>query len=605
MKQNIRNLHQGNFFYLAALVLFNSLLFSSCTTQQSSQQSTQKTTATDFKTPFEKNTNYTSTHDEVIAYYQLLAKAFPKKLQFEKSGMTDSGRPLHTGILSLDGDFDPNSNRAKKKCILFINNAIHPGEPTGVDATMMLVRDILTKKVEETSLKNAVIVFIPMYNIGGALNRGGFSRANQVGPEAHGFRGNSRNFDLNRDFIKCDTRNAQSFNQIFTQWKPHIFVDNHTSNGADYQYVMTLIPTQHNKLNPILSDYLTQKMLPQLYKGMETANFEMTPYVYVRNTPDDGIAGFLDLPRYSSGYAALFNCLSFMPEAHMLKTYEQRVRGTYAFMETMLDLIEKDYVTIIENRIKADEKTINQKEFAVNWTMNRDKKDEVVFKGYAAKYKKSEVSGQDRLYYDKNEPYTKKIPFFNTYEAIEKVSKPWAYVIPKGYSAVVDRLKWNGIEVETLQADKKLKVEMYYIKDYKTVEKPYEGHYLHSKIEVEGKEQTVQFYKGDYIIKTNQAENQYLIHALEPTSADSYFAWNFFDAILQQKEYFSPYVFEDVAAELLKTNPDLRKRFDAKKAADEKFANNAYAQLLFIYQNSPHYEKTHNRYPIGRAIEAF
>jgi hypothetical protein len=145
-------------------------------------------------------------------------------------------------------------------------------------------------------------------------------------------------------------------------------------------------------------------------------------------------------------------------------------------------------------------------------------------------------------------------------------------------------------------------VEMYYIKDYKTGNSPYEGHFLHKEITVEKRVQKVQYYKGDYLVKTNQVENQYIIHTLEPMSADAFFAWNFFDAILQQKEYFSSYVFEDVAAELLEKDADLKARFEAKKTSDKKFAESAYQQLLFIYRNSPHYETTHNRYPVGRIL---
>ena len=103
-----------------------------------------------------------------------------------------------------------------------------------------------------------MIVIIPVYNVGGALNRGSYSRANQNGPEAYGFRGNARNLDLNRDFIKCDSRNARSFNRLFNQWKPDVFVDTHTSNGADYQYVMTLISTQKDRLGGALGEFLTQ-----------------------------------------------------------------------------------------------------------------------------------------------------------------------------------------------------------------------------------------------------------------------------------------------------------------------------------------------------------
>jgi hypothetical protein len=554
-----------------------------------------------FLTPFEDNKNSTATHDEMVQFYEQLDKHF-KKFQFQISGTTDVGRPLHTGIISLDGDFDPVSIRKKGKCIVFVNNAIHPGEPAGVDATMMLVRDILTKEEYEKWLENTVVVLIPMYNVGGVLNRNSFSRANQNGPESYGFRGNARNYDLNRDFVKCDTKNAASFNQIYTAWRPHIFIDNHTSNGADYQYIMTLIPTQHNKLSPVLSEYLNNKMLPRLYGDMAKTKYEMTPYVYARDTPDDGIAGFLDLPRYSSGYAALFNALSFMPEAHMLKPYEDRVYGIYTFMKSMLELVSEDYSTIVENKKLADRATQNQTVFDINWEINMDStsKTSITFKGYEAKYKPSEVSGKDRLYYDKAAPYTKSIAFFNEYKPSVSVPKPKYYIVPQGYADIIERFQWNGVKMERLTEDKVLEVEVSYVSDYKTGNSPYEGHYLHYGVKTEEKTLPIQYYKGDYRIPADQVENQYIVHSLEPRAADSFFAWNFFDAILQQKEYFSPYVFEELAVQLLKDNPKLQQQLDEKKANDEKFANDAYAQLLFIYRNSPYYEATHLRYPVGR-----
>ena len=64
------------------------------------------------------------------------------------------------------------------------------------------------------------------------------------------------------------------------------------------------------------------------------------------------------------------------------------------------------------------------------------------------------------------------------------------------------------------------------------------GNYLHYDIEVESRTMKLQFYKGDYIIPADQAASRYLIETLEPHAPDSYFAWNFFDGILMQKEYF-------------------------------------------------------------------
>ena len=272
-------------------------------------------------TQFEKDNNVTATYFEAINFFEELSAKNPA-IQVNEFGMTDSGFPLHEVIITNDGVFDPMEIRKNGKAILFVNNAIHPGEPCGVDASMMLARDLLRESSMKKLLEKTVVVLIPIYNISGSLNRGSYSRANQEGPEAYGFRGNAQNLDLNRDFIKGDTENAQSFNKLFVKWNPDVLIDNHTSNGADYQYVITLIPTQKDKMEPVLSSYLESNLLPDLYSKMKSGRYEMTPYVYARNTPDDGIAGFLDYARYSSGYANLHNCISFMPETPELNELE-------------------------------------------------------------------------------------------------------------------------------------------------------------------------------------------------------------------------------------------------------------------------------------------
>jgi hypothetical protein len=112
-----------------------------------------------------------------------------------------------------------------------------------------------------------------------------------------------------------------------------------------------------------------------------------------------------------------------------------------------------------------------------------------------------------------------------------------------------------------------------------------------------------QYYKGDYVVYANQKDNRYIVETLEPKSIVSFFNWNFFDSILMQKEYFSSYVFDDTAYELLQEHPKLKKVFEAKRRADLKFASNHRAQLDFIYKRSPFFEKTYERYPVGRLFK--
>ena len=143
-------------------------------------------------------------------------------------------------------------------------------------------------------------------------------------------------------------------------------------------------------------------------------------------------------------------------------------------------------------------------------------------------------------------------------------------------------------------------VEVYRITDYKTVKNPYEGHYLHYETKTKSEFKNVNVRKGDYLVSTKQAGVKYLLETLEPEATDSFFNWNFFDAILGQKEYFSDYVFEDTAAELLKNNQVLRTGFEMEKISNPEFAKNGTAQLEWIYKHSDYYERSVGLYPVFR-----
>ena len=547
--------------------------------------------------------NQTPSYAEIIAFYEYIAKEsdMASLLQY---GTTDSGHPLHLLVISKDGDFSPASIRQKNKRIVLINNAIHPGESCGVDASLQMVNHLLLKKMNLEVLENVVICIVPMYNIGGGKNRGCCSRANQNGPLEHGFRGNARNLDLNRDFIKCDSQNARTFTEIFHTWQPDVFVDTHTTNGSDHQYVMTLIPTERNKLQPDLADFLHDEMLPKLTAEMNKSGFTTGPYVYLTGrTPDEGMKTFLETPRYSSGYTTLFNTLGFITEAHMLKPYEDRVNATFRFLDEIIDYTHRHTDKIGALRQKANEAIQTQATFPILWSLDTSQYEDFHFKGFEAKYKASEISGLQRLYYDRNTPFEKPIPHFKTYNSTLTVEKPVAYIVPQAWKEVIERLQWNGIEMTRLQQDETREVEVYYIEDFKTLEQPYEGHYLHYGVKVRKEKMELPFFEGDYLIEVNQANNRYIVETLEPQAHDSFFAWNFFDSILQQKEYFSPYLFEDLAVELLAENPDLKAALEEKKKKDVDFAKNGYAQLRFIYERSPYFEATYRRYPVVRILE--
>lgn len=542
-------------------------------------------------TPYERSKGTESTtYAELISFYRGLTARYPSIIM-DSVGMTDAGYPLHVVYYN----YKPGTNQV----IILINNGIHPGEPDGIDACMMLLRDAASGKIKIPL--NVALAVIPVYNIGGMLNRGSYSRANQNGPKEYGFRGNSQNLDLNRDFIKLDAKESRSLVRLFHSLDPDLFIDNHVSDGADYQHVVTLLSTQHDKLGGEVGKYMHNTFEPLIYSDMKHKGYELVPYVNdFDKTPDYGWTEFYEPARFSSGFAALFQTFAFVPETHMLKPYQQRVEGTYELMRSFVK-VASVHADAIKQARNADRKQLwIAQNYHLHWEADTTRFDEITFKGYTAGYKPSEVSGLPRLYYDHDRPYTKQVHFYNHFIPVDTITYAAAYVVPGQWSDVIERLKWNGVLLYRLEKDSVVEVSIAHIDNYETVSHPYEKHYLHKNIKVHWDKKKVQLVKGDYIVPVNQNAKRYITEVLEPTGTDAFLAWGFFDGILQQKEYYSDYVFEDEAAQILKSDSVLHARLEEKRKTDAVFAKSASAQLDFIYNNSPYHEPEYMRYPVYR-----
>jgi hypothetical protein len=344
-------------------------------------------------------------------------------------------------------------------------------------------------------------------------------------------------------------------------------------------------------------------MRPWIENDLKKKNYPITPYVNVFNhVPDDGFEQFFDSPRYSTGYTALFNTLGLMVETHMLKPYDQRVWGTYELMVSTLYFGAK-FKQEIHNLKNQKREIFENKEYPIQWKIDTTVHRLISFDGYEGNYIKSEVTGLDRLKYDRSKPFTKTIKYFDQFTPSKTIKIPSAYIIPKSEWKILERLKMNQIEMVALQRDTVISSEVYTIEAYKTLQNPFEGHYLHYDTTINTEKKNVNFLKGDFIVKTDQKGFRYLIETLEPEAKDSFFNWNFFDTVLQQKEGFSPYVFEDLAKEILEKDAALTEKFIAKKKNDSDFNNDWYMQLEFIYNHSKYRENSYLKYPIYRITD--
>lgn len=541
--------------------------------------------------------NTTPTYHELIKYLKKLDKEH-LEIELYAMGQSDYGEPIYVLLMNGAGDSTLTFAKARSKTTLLVNNAIHPGEPDGVNACLIWIDNWIKKGKNIPDVP--VVAIIPAYNVGGMFNRSSTSRANQNGPEEYGFRGNARNLDLNRDFIKADAENTKTFTRIFHALDPDVFVDNHVSNGADYQYTLTYIASVKERMAPSLRKLTYGQLIPYMTKVLRKNRWDLFPYVELKGkTPEEGIIAFNDLPRYAMGYANLFNTISFTVETHMLKPFPERVKATHDFLDELICWMSGHAKSIESERMKAREWTKSKTFFQYNYELS-ERQDSILFKGFEAEYIENSYTGLTHLNYNRTKPFSRNIPVYSHFAATDSIKVPDFYVLEAQEKMAKSMLQLNQIDFIEVPGDTSVDLYHLMVKQFKSLQRPYEGHFKHSEIEIAPPfKQLTKLKKGDWIIPAKQEKAMYIHTVLWPEAEDSFTSWNFFDSYLQQKEYFSSYVFKDKISEIFSSNPQLKIDFDQKRMNDSSFASSEWDQLYFIYCNSQYFEPTFMRLPIS------
>ena len=567
-------------------------------------------------------------YQETIDYCHRL-DAGSKMVTYLTFGKSAQGRDLPLLILDRDGLTNPLSIHASGRTVLLIQACIHAGECEGKDAGLMLFRDLAIPEAgyeprdsgsnlkrpssfvlrpSSKLLDNVSIIFIPIFNVDGHERFGPFNRINQNGPKEMGWRTTANNLNLNRDFLKADTPEMQAWLRMFNKWMPDFFIDSHTTDGADYQYVLTCLMEIYGDMDEGLTDWSKNTFLPQMQAHLNENGFPVFPYVEFRNwhDPRSGLITEVAPPMLSQGYTALRNRPGLLIETHMLKPYDQRVESTYECMLSTLDLLNKESKNLNLLIRKADnfvssESFINTP-FPLQFETSNSDSAMVNFLGVEYNAVKSDISGGDWFKYT-NTPVTLHIPYFSTARPVCTAKLPYAYIIPAEWATVIDRLKIHGIKITELTRDATIKVTTCRFKNPKWQQNPYEGRHPMTNIEYEELEETRLFPAGSALVEVMQPAGRIIPHILEPKGNGSFIYWGFFDATFEQKEYGESYVIEKMARDMLANDPVLLWEFEEKKAGDTTFAKNPQFILNWFYNKSPYVDNRKGLYPVGKIFD--
>lgn len=561
-----------------------------------------------------KNQNFWLTHFEksgmtespnyenTIKYFQKFQEKTPY-VKIKTIGHSHQEREIKVVIVSKDKIFSPTEAKKKKKAVVLIQNCIHPGEVEGKDASMLLLREMLITKEKEDLLKNIVLLIIPVFNVDGHERRSPFNRPNQNGPKQMGWRTNALNLNLNRDYLKAESNEIKAFLSLFNQWLPDFFIDNHTTNGADYQYHITYAVPTHQNLDKELVSFVKTKFLPEMISNVEADGFIVGPYMeFKHGTVESGILDLAAPPRLSHGYCAVQNRIGLLVETHSLKPFENRVFSTKSMMEHTLKFINQNHLELISLNKKADfnptkNYLIEKKKFPLVLTES-GKYEMYKFKGFEWYDEYSSIMGGTVRKYT-NKPIEIEIPIFNQCKSKVKINVPEAYIIPTEYKFVIDKLKLHEVKIFRCNNYTMLEVERYRFSNVTFAKRPYEGKQQPS-FSTELYKEKVHIGKNYFLVPTNQRTLRVIVNMLEPEAVDSLVHWGFFNHIFERKEYAEAYVMEPIAQEMLKNDADLRNEFK-KKCEDESFCKNPFERLDFFYRRSPFFDKNENVYPILRA----
>jgi hypothetical protein len=577
----------------------------------------------DWRTPAEIS-DYHTTPDyaATMAYLERIVAAAPGQVRIENFGKTGEGRDLKIVIASKDGVFDPAAIHASGRVILLVQNAIHAGEMDGKDSCLALLRDIAITKTRAALLDHLVFVFIPVYNLDGHERRSAYNRVNQNGPEIVGWRGNGTNNNLNRDYMKADQPETRAFLKMFHRWMPDFFVDDHVTDGADFQYDVTFYADSTPDVDTGIAHWLRSEVTPELERQVNAAGHVAFPsLVDLRDDADPakGILTFGNPPRFSTGQMILENRPGLLVEMHMLKDYKTRVTGNYEILRALLEVLNRDAAKLIALNKEADAAAtqlgthpLSNEKFPLALVPGTDTTP-VVFRGYQFKRALSEISGTMWISYT-HEPWNVTLPLAIADKVVTSTTPPAAYIVPPQWTHVIDVLAAHDIAMRRTTAAWTAKVERYRCTGMEWQGPPFEGRHPIFAGEGAGAQpgrfgqctlatEEMTFPAGSIVVPLNQRLSKVAIQWLEPEAPDSALRWGFFDSVFEQREYGEAYVLEKLARENLAKDPSLKTEFERRIQADPRFAASPRARLEFFYERSPWGVANRvGQYPVGRLL---
>jgi hypothetical protein len=549
----------------------------------------------------------TGRYGEVERLCLAFAQAYPQSVRCTEFGRTPEARPMLALAISKSGALTPQEARDRSIPVMLMQGGIHAGEIDGKDAGFLAIREMLGGKLAPRALESFVLIFVPVFNVDGHERFGRWNRPNQNGPEEMGWRVTAQNLNLNRDYTKADAPETQAMLRLLEAWDPVMYADLHVTDGAEFEHDVAnlLEPTFMGDAELHTAGRAALENLNQALTAQGSLPLDFYPSFAETDNPESGFAVGAYGARFSTGYWPLHNRFALLVETHSWKDYPTRVRTTHNIIIKLSEMTAQHGREWRKLMRAADERAqrLGGQEVALDFQAGPHTKT-IDFRGYAYTRTPSEISGALVTRYDRTKPQIWRVPLRDTVIPKLTVRAPLGgYVVPPAYAALIgERLAVHGVRFDRIDKPVQSAVESFRATSATFAPAPFEGR---TPVTLAGdwREERRELPAGSLFVPISQPLARVVLTLLEPLGPDSFAAWGFFNSAFESKEYMEPYVAEQVAREMLASDPATAAEFAKRLAQDAAFAKDPAARLDFFYRRHPSWDERQNLYPILRVKE--
>jgi hypothetical protein len=460
---------------------------------------------------------------------------------------TGTGRVSSAIVLANPRVTSPEEARESGKAVIYLQGKIHPPEPEGAEASLMVMRDILFGDRGHL-LDNQIVIITPIFNVDGTASL----HTRDRGPYVGGQRQNVDGFDLNRDAVKLETIEMNGIlEELLHEWDPPPMYDPPRMGTGNFAYSIAYTNATVPASHPGPRTYVRNSLFPAV-RDLVRENFKQEPFTHALWTGEewpptdwshDATIWSTEAKFLVNAYS-LRNRMSILTETPGAASWERQVYSQYAYITSLLEYTNAHADEMLRVTRTADEETVQKVLDGAesgdlrNWLEGEyQSRGKIEIRAYRDGFPEVPTDFLPGTSVESHVRPTGEPEIVGNVDdmtlpvGIRDAWMPRGYLIPAELEFLVEKIRTQNIEVTRLEepitaegaefvVDRMLKIR--------------DGGYNMTKLEGGFFEHSVrEFPAGTYFIDMAQPMANAAFYFLEPQAKDGFVGWSVLDETLR------------------------------------------------------------------------